>query len=690
MTKKDVKLSKEFKAQATKAIFAICFFVFTYSLILLLTIALTGVCIYAGSFVTLALGIGLSSMGILVLIFLLKFSTKASKSDYSHLIEIDESQDPKLFNLIRELIQEVGTRFPKKVYLSSEVNAAVFYDSSFWSMFLPTQKNLQIGLGLVNTVSQEELKAILAHEFGHFSQRTMKVGSYVYNVNRVIFNMLYDNESYKNRVHKCRNFSWLISLFVVIAIQINQGIQWVLRQLYDVVNKNYMGLSREMEFHADEIAASITGFLPLKKSLLRMGLADASFNNILDYYSEKVPDNIKSENIYSDQSRVIHFLAELNNYTLTNNLPDVSLEEQSKFDKSKLVIKNQWASHPRIDDRIKRLVQSGYSGDDKADELANDLFTDILVIQKRLTDNIFKEIHYEGEAKAFSSDKFIEAYKREILSKAFSKMYNSYYDYKNPVNFDLGIYDPKMDIPVFSELYSDEKVDLVYSAIALQNDIETLKNIANKTLLIKTFDYDGVRYVNKEAGILTESLKSELEIINERIERNDADIYIHFLHQESIQNKPKVLGQIYSLFFAFDRVFDSKFNIFIQLSNELQFVHTNTPFGEIGKNLDKIKQVEEVLKEEINVLLSDDILSAEITQEIRDNLNKYSSEQWEYFDGAVYSDDNLNILFKALHNYSFLLSRKYFLMKKTLLAYQAELVEKSLGLSDVAASQVYI
>lgn len=122
MAKKDVKLSKEFKTQATKAIFAICLFVFTYSLMLMLTIALTGVCIYAGmelivltpSLLTLALGIGLSSMGVLVLIFLLKFTTKTSKSDYSHLIEIDESQEPKLFNLIRELVLEVGTRFPKK------------------------------------------------------------------------------------------------------------------------------------------------------------------------------------------------------------------------------------------------------------------------------------------------------------------------------------------------------------------------------------------------------------------------------------------------------------------------------------------------------------------------------------------------------------------------------------------------
>ena len=48
----------------------------------------------------------------------------------------------------------------------------------------------------------QEFKAILAHEFGHFSQRSMKVGSYVYYVNQVIFNMLYDNDSFDKMIQK--------------------------------------------------------------------------------------------------------------------------------------------------------------------------------------------------------------------------------------------------------------------------------------------------------------------------------------------------------------------------------------------------------------------------------------------------------------------------------------------------------
>ncbi len=567
------------------------------------------------------------------------------------------------------------TNFPKKVYLTAEVNASVFYDSSFWSMFLPIKKNLIIGLGLVNTVTKEELKAILAHEFGHFSQRTMKVGSYVYNVNQVIFNMLYDNESYENLIQRWANVSGYFSIFVAIAVKINQGIQWFLKKLYEVVNKSYMGLSREMEFHADEIAASVTGYEPLKKSLLRMALADTSYNNVLNFYSNKISENIKSENIYDDQSSVVNFLSQINNLTLTNNLPNISLEEQSKYDKSKLIIKDQWASHPSIHDRVNRLEKTGFNICNNQDKLANEMFKDIVSIQKQLTQKIFEGVNYEGNVKHISTDGFSAEYKSSVFLNSFPKIYNGYYDNKNPICFDLNKTNSSEKTPDFNDLFSDEKVDWVYTSIALQNDMEILKNISNKVIPVKTFDYDGIRYKSKDAEILVEKLKLELDEINKKISGNDVDIYCYFLESEAKQTESPQLQQIYNDFFSFDKTFDTLNGYYIGLSNELQFVSVTTPFEQIKSNFENLKPIEENLKREIGLLLSDDKIKSEITNEIRDDLQRYSSKTLEYFGGTSYFDDNLNILYKAMHNYSFLLSRKYFLMKKIVLIYQEELIK---------------
>lgn len=682
MNKKEVQQTAEFKRQATKSIMAIALFIFVYLIILTLAVILTGLCITFGVllivtkplFITIALGIGLSSLGVLILIFLLKFIFKSHRVDRSNLIEITEQQEPALFNMIREIVETVGTTFPKKVYLSSEVNAAVFYDSSFWSMFFPVKKNLLIGLGLTNTITREEFKAILSHEFGHFSQKTMKVGSYVYNVNQVIFNMLFENESYENLVQKWSNVSGYFSVFVTIAGKINEGIQWILRKLYVVVNKSYMGLSREMEFHADEIAASVTGFQPLKTSLLRMALADNSFNNVLDFYNSKIDLNIKSNNIYHDQSAVMHFVAEFNNIPLKNLLPDISLEEQSKFNKSKLVISDQWSSHPTTEQRISRLEKSGFIANITGDTPANSIFSNAEKLQQQITEKIFESVKYEGETQKMTTAEFSEEYKKETLNDSFSKIYNGYYDNKNPLKFDLSMVDA-YEQTCLSELFSDTHVDLVYSAIALENDIHTLQNIANKTLNIKTFDYDGMRYKRKNSVMLIEKLKPELENLKESIKANDKKIFEFFKNEEKQQNRQERLTQIYSAFFQYDEDFDSKFELRNKLLKDLEFVAETTPFNDIKANFKRIKPIEQQLKNEMKPLLNDPLLQSEITHETKEKLEEYLSTTLEYFGVTSYYDENLSTLYFAINNFSYLLSRKYFLMKKELLDYQGELTK---------------
>src|SRR4029453_8725249 len=95
-------------------------------------------------------------------------------------IEITEKKQPRLFAFINRLADEAGAPRAHRVFLSPRVNAAVFYDLSVLNLFFPSRKNLEIGLGLVNAVSLGELKAVLAHEFGHFGQRSMPASPWGY------------------------------------------------------------------------------------------------------------------------------------------------------------------------------------------------------------------------------------------------------------------------------------------------------------------------------------------------------------------------------------------------------------------------------------------------------------------------------------------------------------------------------
>lgn len=188
------KPSSSFIKETYKVGFSIVGFVFVYFVLILLTSALAFIAGFIGyvlftsyaSLITFMIGIALLLFALLIIIFLFKFLVSKNNHNLDHLHEITASEEPEIFSFIKKVADEVGTQYPKKVYLSNEVNAYVFYDSNFWSLFFPVQKNLVLGLGLVNAINTSEFKAIIAHEFGHFSQKSMKLGSYIYYVNRVI------------------------------------------------------------------------------------------------------------------------------------------------------------------------------------------------------------------------------------------------------------------------------------------------------------------------------------------------------------------------------------------------------------------------------------------------------------------------------------------------------------------------
>lgn len=683
MIKNNIKLSPEFRTQTTKAIVSIVFFTLVYILLLLFAVSLTALCVYGGIMLvisfprlfTIALGIGLASFGFIILFFLLKFIFKSHKVDRSHLYEIKAEDEPELFALIHHIVEEVGTNFPKKVYLSSDINAAVFYDSNFWSMFLPIKKNLQIGLGLVNTITKDELTAILAHEFGHFSQRTMKVGSYVYNVNKVIFNMLYENESYDKVIQNWANASGYFSIFVVLAVKIIDAIKWVLNKMYNYVNKIYMALSREMEFHADEIAANVTGYEPLKNALLRMNLSEYSFNSVLNYYESKISENLKSKNIFKEQEFVLHFLAKNDNLQLEYGFPKVPLEELNKFNKSKLVVKDQWASHPSIEERIERLEEININSKKAKQDPANSTFKNPENIQKIISNAIFKEVKYTGEVILNSFENFKKTFEEEYSANLFSHIYNGYYDIKNPSKFEINTSKLEQSNIDLSNLFSDKIVDLIYVSIALQNDTETLKQIANKVYKVKTFDYEGKKYRQKESRKLLTRLNLELKEVNNKITDNDIKIYKFFKARENLLNKKPLLEKLYQEFFNFDREYDNNFDTYLTLSNQLEFLNYNTPFDKIRTNFLNIEPLEAKLKRAIKDMLVDQKYNTEITEESRKNFELYISKKWTYFGNEKYFEKNLELLFTVMNNFYDILSKGYFILKKKLLDYQTELVK---------------
>src|SRR5262249_56724551 len=86
-----------------------------------------------------------------------------------------------------------------------EVNAAVMTHTGLTSLFWPTGKDLLIGLGLVNVLTLSEFKSVLAHEFGHFAQKSTRLGGYVYTANRIIYDLVCGRDWFDETVERLKH-----------------------------------------------------------------------------------------------------------------------------------------------------------------------------------------------------------------------------------------------------------------------------------------------------------------------------------------------------------------------------------------------------------------------------------------------------------------------------------------------------
>ena len=678
------QVSKEFRNAALWSVASILLFVLTYVLLVGLALALILACGYAGvmlvasspSFATVAIGIVIMVMGLLVLVFLFKFIFKKNRTDRSHLIEVTAAEHPRLFELIGETVREVGTQFPKKVYFSTEVNAAVFYDSSFWSMFLPVKKNLQIGLALVNSMSVTELKAVLAHEFGHFSQRSMKVGSYVYNVNQVLYNMLYDNEGYHRMAESWAGLHSYVGFGVRLAMWIVGLMQSVLKKVYEVLNLNYYSLSREMEFHADAVAASVAGSAPMISALLRLNLSNHALDIVINHYNGKIDGFGKALNFYPGQRMVMNYFAGRYQLPLRAGLPQLGTEDIGKFDKSKLVLKDQWASHPSTVDRVNQLMVLGFPAVGEREEIASSLLNDPAELERQLTANSFREIDFHGKAVLLDPLLFEEEFLKNEQEYALPEVYRGYYDFRSPFldlsgeSFELS----STEMVEVRNVFDEQALEDLKVMDALHADLDVLRQIEAKQIQVKTFDYEGQRYKANECGPLIHLLESEIAAMDQKLTDKDREAFDYFNGIAAAMGKSADWKGNYLGYKTVHEEFERNQESYFKMAEAVAYMNQTLPFKEIRVKTEALKIIEPQFKDRVRFVLGDPVFSGQLNQEQTDTLTEYLSDDWKYFGNDVYVDKEVEVLFAALGVFYRVSIDAHYRSKQNLLVFQAALI----------------
>ncbi len=530
-----------FRSEVRRVIVTLIAFVLTYVLMVMLAVALAWGCFQAGVFImllrlnwfSLLIGLGVMLMGALVIFFLVKFLFASSEGTQDIGIQINESDEPQLFEFIRKVANEVGTHFPRKIFLVPDVNASVFYSSSFWSLFIPTRKNLNIGLGLVNSLNISEFKAVLAHEFGHFSQKSMRLGSYVYYVNQVIFNMLYQNNSWVSAANGIANIHAILSFFVQIAAYIVQGVQWVLRGMYGIVNRRYLSLSRAMEFHADTISASVSGSNNMTQALRQIELGAMTYQQVIHKCNELLASEQAPLNCYVGQRVEAAHFAAVHKLPLHQGLPFVTRDFMESRQATRINFKNQWASHPTREERENNLRAVDLTAPVQQDS-AWSVFQNPLLLQQQLTAFLYRGLNIK--LKNIDDESFAKMIQEERAHRKLPDLYEGYFDghavYTGKWEEAAAEASPKVLEPdVYQQLFAenlDEKIT------ALQQDVYMLNAIMEGQVDAKTFDFDGQKYPAEQAPEICRQIEKDIaDTLEVRNTRDTTTITAFFGHAQT-------------------------------------------------------------------------------------------------------------------------------------------------------------
>lgn len=682
--------SKSFTKNVKSVLLAIVLFFFTYLLLIVFALLILAICIALGigimSFrinsLTLAIGGGLICVGLMFLAFLLKFIFSVQKDSNDNRVEITEEEHPRLFEFINQLVAEVKSPSPKKVFIVPNVNAAVFYNSSFWSMFFPVRKNLEIGLGLVNSLNMSEFKAVLAHEFGHFSQRSMKIGSYVYTVNRAIYNMVYEYSSWDKLLDNWIASGGIFGFFASMPRFMVNGVRALLRKAYELINIRYMGLSREMEYNADLIAVSAAGNTATISALRRIEFGDEAYNRVIDQLNFLIEKQKRTDNVYEKQSVMIDYMVKEKELTTENNLPVLTDHYmQMTAPKNRVYFKNQWSSHPEQKDREENintvLIQAEMN--DASPWL---LFNNPEKLQRELTAQLYRDVQEAAEKPNESINKvaFINSIDERREQYKYPEIFRHFYDGRFLFDIAVEKLDTAIEGVTTEAIFSEESRKLLDMYFQNIEDKQILEAIKDGHIQTKTFDFDGQKYEKADTEKVLGRLDDEIEEQKKQL--------------TSLENNALRLGFEKAKSQGLAEVFKAKLNTYVYLSDKvdltfdfkksidqiLTYIRENVPLGEHQTTLieNSIDELYNLIKAELESSYDWNIPSKIYKLEIGDSFQKYLLEEPLHAAGrGFFNEETFNTFYNQIYTIDGNMSKAFVSALRDFIYFQGDLFKDS-------------
>jgi len=147
---------------------------------------------------------------------------------------LTEKDQPELFRQLQSVAQSTEQTMPAEVYALPEMNAWVANRGGI--MGIGSRRIMGIGIPLMQVLSSQQLRGVLAHEFGHYHGGDTKLGPWLYVTRSAIVRTVMNLASSGSSILYLP-FEWYLKLFLRLTQKV----------------------SRQQEFTADALAAKIVG-----------------------------------------------------------------------------------------------------------------------------------------------------------------------------------------------------------------------------------------------------------------------------------------------------------------------------------------------------------------------------------------------------------------------------------------------
>jgi Zn-dependent protease with chaperone function len=661
-------IGKRFKQQVQKSTLSMILFLLLYFSLVFLGVGVLLAYAYL-SYYLISLPLNLFSvigaifsatMAIVHMFFLFEFTFLSQKKPTNNYILINKLKEEKLINLIHTQAKSLKAPPPGQVYLSPELDFGLFYKYPRLSAALPIRKKLHLGCALFNILNEQELKAILTHEFAHHSNIYLRIASTLTLTTDYFYNILYSNKLIDKLVNRWQNASPVFVIFIYPSSWFVRFIQNTLRAAFQIANQNILAIRRQNDYYADEVAVAKYGKEALQTALLKIEVAKSSFEEINKFIVRRKLFGFKNFYEILDNANVIY--ARHQRIPLKNNVIQPNLSNYYFIIKSRVREITEWDKIPSIANRIKRISHND------PESIIIEPITEKYNLEKlnqyqhQFTNILYKQENHDQS----NQNDVISNFEKYYNSITFDPVFNEYFNYRTP----LTIENNKIDASNLNleAIFHPNMKRKAYKLLLMQYDIDSLNNIMLKQDENNKFTFKDIRKDMSEIHELIKILEDECKILRLELTQTDKEIDAYLRYLEKLNNK-SMIDHFYKKNNYYALQIEKHSPLVNKIERKLSFLHKKTEAREIVQNFSIVKQYETVFKTNIKSMLYDELYISILSENEVKDLRTYSNNSLEYFNGDNFNKPNLDLLYNVFEIYKTTLNTGSLISKKRMSEY---------------------